>query len=90
MINYLRTHLLLYWVAERESVRKKKEAGEPKPWSDDPVFRTTYFCNVRREDDKVTKFIRQMYSPYVAHPLFVHNIILSRFLNWPPTLEEVG
>jgi hypothetical protein len=78
---------LLYWINERESIRKRKEAGEPKPWSDDPIFQVTYFCNVRREDDKVTKFIRQMYTPWSYHKLFVHNIILSRFLNWPDTLD---
>lgn len=86
MLNY---ELLIYWMGERESIRKKKEAGEPKPWSSDPVFHHTYFCNVRREDDKVTRFIRKMYSPKVRHPLFVHNIILARFLNWPPTLDDL-
>jgi hypothetical protein len=30
-----------------------------------------------------------MYSPRVNHKLFVHNIILSRFLNWPPTLDYI-
>jgi hypothetical protein len=82
--------LLLYWMQEREAIRVKKEMGLPKPWSSDPVFQRTYFTNVHREDDKVTKFIRKMYSPYVSHPLFVHNIILSRFLNWPDTLEDMG
>jgi len=80
---------LLYWIKEREQVRIYKQAGLSKPWSKDPVFQRTYFCNVQRENDKVTKFIRQMYSPHVSHPLFVHNIILSRFLNWPPTLEYI-
>lgn len=86
MINY--PHLL-YWIGERESIRLKKEMNLPKPWSDDPVFRTTYFCNVDREDDKVTKWIRYTYSPHVKDPFFIHNIILSRFLNWPPTLEYI-
>lgn len=79
----------LYWVQERERVRRKKEMGERKPWSLDPTFQTTYFCNVHREDDKVTRFIRRMYSPKVYHKLFVHNIILARFLNWPPTLDYI-
>lgn len=87
IINYPR---LLYWINERENIRIKKEAGEPKPWSNDPVFQTTYFCNVMRENDKVTRYIRKMYSPHVKHPLFVHNTILARFLNWPPTLEYIG
>jgi len=77
-------------MTEREKIRLKKEVGEPKPWSQDPVFQTTYFCNVRREDDKVTKWIRSFYSPWVRHPTFEMNIILSRFLNWPETLDIVG
>lgn len=81
---------LLYWMKERESIRLKKEAGEPRPWSDNAVFQTTYFCNVHREDDRVTRFIRQMYSPHVKHELFEANIILSRFLNWPDTLKWIG
>lgn len=81
---------LVYWIREREQIRIKKEAGLPKPWTKDEVFKRVYFCNVMRENDKVTKYIRRMYSPYVGHPLFVHNIILSRFLNWPDTLEFIG
>jgi hypothetical protein len=82
--------LLAYWINEREKIRLQKEAGFPPPWSDDPVFQRTYFCNVHREDDRVTKFIRRMYSPRVRHYLFPHNIILSRFLNWPDTLDALG
>lgn len=85
-----RYHELVYWIEERENVRVKKEAGYPKPWSNDMVFRTTYFCNVRREDDKVTRWIRNYYSPLVGHPWFDFNIVLARFVNWPETLEEIG
>jgi len=79
-----------YWMKERERVRVRKERGDPKPWSEDPVFQQTYFCNVNREYDRVTKFIRKMYSSQVNHPLFTPNIILSRFLNWPDTLQYIG
>ena len=81
---------LLYWIKEREIVRLKKEHGDPKPWSEDPVFQTTYFCNVDRENDTVTKWIRNHYSAFVDHPLFTENMILARLLNWPPTLEIIG
>lgn len=80
----------MYWVAERESIRTKKEAGRDKPWTSDPVFQETYFCNVHREDDKVTRWIRSFYSGYVNDSLFEYNIILSRFLNWPDTLRAIG
>lgn len=82
--------LLLYWIRERESVRKKKEAGGYRPWSEDSIFRSVYFCNVRREDDKITKYIRKMYTPYYAHPMFTYNIIFSRFINNIETLGKIG
>ena len=42
---------------ERESVRKKRESGQPFPWSEDPIFQKGRFLNVFREDDKVSKSI---------------------------------
>jgi hypothetical protein len=82
--------LLMYWIRERYRILTEKLAGKPSPWSSDPVFQTTYFCNVRREDDKVTRWIRDFYSPYVDHPLFEYNIVLSRFLNRVESLKGLG
>lgn len=82
--------LLMYWIRERYEILEKRKNGIAKPWSDDPVFQQTYFCNVRREDDKVTRFIRDFYSPMVHHEMFEYNIVLARFLNWPATLSSVG
>jgi hypothetical protein len=81
---------LIYWIKTREAVRVLKEAGYAKPWTEDKVFQETYFCNVRREDDKTTRFIRQFYSNKVYDPMFEYNIILSRFVNNPSTLAYVG
>lgn len=81
---------LLHWIRERYKIYLLKETGSPKPWSEDPVFQKTYFCNVHRENDRVTKWIRQFYSPHVGDRMFEYNIILARFLNWPDTLEEIG
>lgn len=66
-----------------------KQAGRIAPWSQDKVFQETYFCNVRREDDKVTKFIRERYTNPEDN-LFEFNIVLARFLNWIPTLKILG
>lgn len=79
----------MYWILEREQIRRLKEVGEPRPWSSDPVFQTTYFCNVRREDDRVTRFFRSFYKQWVRHPMYEYNVILSRFLNHPPTIEDL-
>lgn len=84
---------LIYWITERESIRKKKEAGLPAPWSDNPVMQETYFCNVNREDDKVTRWIRQNWT----YDLSIHgddmfydfDIIVARIFNLPDCLEEL-
>lgn len=68
-----------------------KEKGLPKPWSNDPVFQRTYFCNVRREDDKVTKWIRQNWSPEkIGWEDYEYAMVLARFLNWPQTLGSLN
>lgn len=83
--------LLMYWIRERYRILTVKSSPTAsKPYSQDPVFQTTYFCNVRREDDKVTKWVREFYSPHVDSPMFEYNILLARFLNWPDTLEKIG
>jgi hypothetical protein len=43
------------WCIEREAIRVRREAGQPPPWSQDPVFQKGRFLNVFREDDKGTK-----------------------------------
>ena len=48
---------VVYWINEREAMRICKEAGFPYPYSTDPVMAHTRFTNVRREDDKVTKYL---------------------------------
>jgi hypothetical protein len=77
---------LLYWVKERESIRRAKEAGKPAPWTDDPILQTTYFTNVRREDDKVTRwYATNIREPLRSDPRVVFATIAFRWFNWPPT-----
>lgn len=85
-----RVSLLSYWMEERNRVRVLKQDGIPKPWSSDSIFQQTYFCNVMREDDRVTQFIREQYSPRANDPMFEVNIVFSRLINWPQTLQYVG
>lgn len=47
------------FIKEREKIRYRKESGLPPPWTDDPILATGYFCNVRRDDDKVTRWLRK-------------------------------
>jgi hypothetical protein len=76
---------------EREHIREQKEKGKPPPWTDDWVLRTYRFCNVRREEDKVTKWLKKHWrDPYWDHLNLVPAMVLARMLNWPPTLEKIG
>jgi hypothetical protein len=81
----------LYWITERESVRRKREAGLPPPWTVDPILRDYSFCNVRREHDRVTMHIaRTQREPNVGDPLLWFGMMVVRLFNWPETLDELG
>jgi len=80
-----------HWMSERDKIRALKEGGAPKPWTKDMILRSFKFCNVRREDDKVTRwFASNWRRPELwSQRNFVPAIILGRTINWPETLEEV-
>lgn len=79
---------LIYWVEEREAVRRAKAAGRPKPWSKDPLFCDFRWCNVSRSDDKVTvDLFKQWYAPADPATQLVA-ATLGRLFNWPETLLE--
>ncbi len=81
---------LAYWIEERTSVLMEKEGGMEKPWSDDPIFQTVYFCNVRRENDKVTKWIRNCYTMEFFGKNYDLAIVASRLFNLPETLSDIS
>lgn len=81
----------LYWITERESIRKKKEAGLPRPWTDDEILDTFKFCNVRRMDDRVSRWLmNNWYLPYKNHPNMLVACTLARQLNNTDSLGEIG
>jgi hypothetical protein len=80
----------LYWIKERESIRLKKEAGKPKPWTDDEILQSYRFCNVRRMDDKVSQWLlHNWYEPHFDHPNMLLACALARFINKPETLRAL-
>lgn len=84
--------LFWYWINERHRIyHKYKVLGDPWPWSDDPIFQTYSFCNVYRELDSVTIWIREQWrEPFAHHPKLFFNMCLARQFNWPPTLDYLG
>jgi hypothetical protein len=80
---------LVYFTCERENVRKAKEAGLPKPWSENPIIQTGRFCNIRREDDSVSKWIAAWLVPHVDDPDVFLAATVARLINEPKTLAGI-
>jgi hypothetical protein len=80
------------FVEEREAIRIKKAAGLPRPWSADPIFQEYKFCNVHREDDRTTQWIRANWrNPNIKDPdMWFAMVIARRALNWPGSMEALG
>lgn len=81
---------LWHWVKEREQIRIRKDNGNPQPWTDDPILATYRFCNVRREDDRGTVWVREnIRKPYADHQFLWLMLCIARQINWPDTLADL-
>ena len=74
---------LTKWVQLREAARVNGQSG-------DPNIDNWRYCNVRRQDDKVTKFVREWLEPWEDHPMLIPNTVMARLFNNPATLEAIG
>jgi 5-hmdU DNA kinase-like protein len=58
------------------------------PWTEDPIFQTVFFCNVYRENDKVTAYQRGVFrQPFKHEPCALMGNILLRWYNFIPTMQ---
>jgi len=81
-----------YWITERENIRKLKESGRAPPYTQDPVLAYTRYCNVRRMDDKVSKWmLENWYTPgrYPNYRTALIAALLARMINKPETLTAI-
>ena len=90
MSNYPKTDFNNYMI-ERHSIYERRAEGQPYPWTDDPILNEYSFCNVYRELDRVTIWIRENWrEPYADHPNLPFAMAMARQINWPDTLQEIG
>lgn len=81
----------VYWISEREQIRVRKAEGAGQPYTSDPILNKYRFCNVRREDDRVTRWIAHNWrDPNGSDSSLWHAMLVSRYINWPPTLDYCG
>jgi hypothetical protein len=90
-VNESELDILCYWIQERENIRKRREAGQPPPWSTDPILSGYRWCNVRRMDDKVSKWILAWHRQYpeVGFRQRIIAAVAGRLINWPDTLATL-
>lgn len=85
---------LFAYMVEREGIRIRKEAGEPRPWTDDPILNEYSFTNVRRADDRTTQtFKRTFYEPNVSAASVgdvLFNCALARFFGRAEPVLHIG
>jgi len=82
---------LLYFVWERDAIRLARENGLPREqWTSDPVLARYKFTNIRRRDDRVTKWIiKEIINLNLKHKDLWFALLVARLINWPPTLERL-
>ncbi len=91
--SYMQVRRYFWTAAERERIKLNRYAlNLPKDqWTHDPIFQHYRFCNVYRELDKVTIWIRENWrEPYKDHKNLAFAMAVARLINWPPSLEEIG
>jgi hypothetical protein len=85
--------LFWYWVAERHRIYLKRQAGHPKPWTDDPILQSYKFTNPFRENDTGTVWLRENFlTPHRWDDpaLLAFNCGWFRMFNWWGTGERLG
>ena len=83
----MRTQEFYEFIQERESIRLKKEAGEPWPWTNDKILQTYKFTNVNREHDKTTRWMREHWTGPNEHQSYGIQLFNCAFFRYFGTIE---
>lgn len=77
-------------MVERHQIYLRRKNGKPKPWSEDPIFQQWRFCNVFRELDTTTVWIREnIRERFAKHPQLWFMLCIARYVNRIETLENL-
>lgn len=81
------------YVNAREQVRRQKAAGQPWPWTDDPILQNYKFTNVCREHDATSQeLITRFYGPHENDDprSILLNAALSRYFGRWEFMAAIG
>lgn len=75
---------------ERHSIYLRRAAGQPRPWTEDPVMHTYRITNVFRELDKTTRWFREnVRDPLRDRPEVLLATVVFRWFNRVETGEAI-
>jgi len=83
---------VLYYTWEREAIRLARENGHTAPYTSDPILARYKFTNVRRRDDRVSRWIiENLIEPAVDNvdEYLWFTLLIARLINWPPSLRAL-
>jgi hypothetical protein len=70
------------YARERYLVMLRRNGNQAAPWTNDKILQQYRFCNVFREDDKVTAWLRNKFrAPFRSDPRVIPGVITFRFFN---------
>jgi len=89
MAPLLNTDTFFYMVRERYSIKLRRDAKVPWPWTNDKVFQDWRFTNVFREDDKTTTWFRENVRKHLTGLDVVRATVIFRWFNRISTGEII-
>jgi hypothetical protein len=85
---------LIYFINERHHIYLRRQAGSKPPWTSDPILANYRFCNVFRELDRTTTWIREHWRDPMDRTASVTELwfwmVVARLFNWIPTLQVLN
>lgn len=86
----MRTEDFVKFIVARHSIFLARSRLKPKPWTEDTILQQYRFCNVYRELDTVTGWIREVWrEPFAKNPDLWFWMLVARLVNHPPSLMRM-
>jgi len=86
----MRVSDLVRFIIERDKIRVARANGKKPPWTKDPILAKYRFCNVHREDDYVTRWLRDNYYRHLSgDPDIWFAAVVARLFNLPESLYDI-
>ena len=77
------------YAQERYRILLRRRSGLPRPWTQDSILQTYRFCNVFREDDTTTRWVREKLTLKGYQERWLGALLIARWFNRVETLARL-